>query len=465
MTIVCVVACLAAAFWVLPAGAITIQEEEDLSKEVMQAIVKTNELINDPMIVEYVNAIGQKIVSNLTDQPFNYRFYIVKADAPNAFATPAGHIFINSGLVGAMESEDELAGILSHEIAHIVCRHISSKIERSKTISMATLAGALAGAILRSGGSKDVGQAVSVTTMAAGQSAFLSYSREDERQADQLGLRYLQSAGYSAKGLITVLERIRSIQWYNSNQVPGYLLTHPGTKERMAYIDSWMEKNESNDSRRTVTPYAFQRTQARLVGVYGDENLALRKFEKAVNQNPEDPMAHYGFGLVLFRKGRLDESVGHFKKALEKRAFDPYLLNDLGRVYFQAGRYEASLASLNGTLSIKPDHSEALFLLGRIQLEQGDLTSAKNALEKVMAVNPNYPMAAYFLGEAYGKLRDLGPAHYFLGIHYKNENEPQNAVFHLKKAISLLPESKRRDKAQILLREIREKKGRGEDRS
>ncbi|MBT8356680.1 MAG: M48 family metalloprotease, partial [Deltaproteobacteria bacterium] len=211
---------------------ITAAEEEELSREFMKVIYKKLKFVEDPVIVNYVNKIGKKIVSILPPQPFNYRFYVIEEDIFNAFATPAGHIFIYSGLMAAMENEEELAGILGHEIAHVFCRHISQKIDRSKKISIATLAGIAAGIFLGAEGAGEVGSAVVVGSMAAGQSMTLAYSREDERQADQIGLNYLTKAGYTGYGLLSVFKKIRSKHWFGPEQIPTYLTTHPAPEDR-----------------------------------------------------------------------------------------------------------------------------------------------------------------------------------------------------------------------------------------
>ena len=131
---------------------ITIKEEEELSREFQKLVLEHYQLIKDPVIVNYVNKIGQKILAVMPPQPFAYHFYVVKEDVYNAFATPAGHIYINSGLFASMQSEEELAGIIAHEISHVVSRHISQKIERSKKVNIATLAGVAAGVFLGAGG-------------------------------------------------------------------------------------------------------------------------------------------------------------------------------------------------------------------------------------------------------------------------------------------------------------------------
>ena len=134
---------------------ITIQEERELSEEFMAVVEARFPLIKDPVIVEYVNKVGRRILAAVPPQPFEYQFHVLKEDTYNAFATPAGHIFFNSGLFAALESEEELAGIIGHEIAHVVCRHISDRIENQKKISMATLAGMVAGVLLGAGGAAE----------------------------------------------------------------------------------------------------------------------------------------------------------------------------------------------------------------------------------------------------------------------------------------------------------------------
>ncbi|MGD8993476.1 MAG: M48 family metallopeptidase, partial [Desulfobacterales bacterium] len=197
---------------------LTISEEEKLSRSILGYIYRQYEVIDDPVIVDYVNQVGSRIVSVLTDPVFDYKFHVINVDTYNAFAIPAGYIFINSGLIAAMDSEDELAGILAHEIAHVNARHISQKIERSKKIGWATLAGVAAGVLIGAAGGAEAGQAITQGSQAAGAAAQLSYSRDNEIQADQLGLIYLKDAGYDGAGLLKILKKMRSKQWFSTEQ-------------------------------------------------------------------------------------------------------------------------------------------------------------------------------------------------------------------------------------------------------
>jgi len=437
-----------------PCGAegITIKEEEELSREFMRVVLNQFPLIKDPIIVNYVNDIGQKIVSVLPDQPFTYHFYVIKEHSYNAFASPAGHIFINSGLIAAMESEEELAGVIAHEIAHVSCRHISQKIERSQKIGYATLAGIVAGILLGTGGAGTAANAVTVGSLAAGQSAALAYSRDDEAQADQFGLKYLNRAGYSAKGLLLVLKKMRSRQWFGPNQIPTYLQTHPASEDRMVNIDLWLAKREKVV--RNIDPYPFERTHTWLVAAYGDEKATLNRFESDVQKHPENPLAHYGYGLILARTGNRNDAVGHLKTALEKNAFDQYIIRDLGRVYFLEGRYQEALNILHSADSLAPNHPDKLFWLGRTQLKIGRLQEAKAAFDKLIAVKPDYPQAYYFLGETCNNLGRQNDAHYYLGIYYKTILNYKNAAFHLNKALETMDDPIKRDKIEEMLAEI-----------
>jgi predicted Zn-dependent protease len=443
---------------ILPNGVsgITIQEEDELSKEFMKLILSHYEIITDPLITNYINQVGQKIVSTLPPQPFSYHFYVIKEDTYNAFATPAGHIFIYSGLLEAMDDEEELACILAHEISHVMCRHISQKIERSEKVNIATLAGVVAGVLLGTSGASAAANAVTLGSMAAGQSYALAYGREDERQADQIGLHVLRKSGYNGKGLISTLKKMRSKRWFDSNQIPTYLTTHPASEERMAYIDTWLEKNKKPED--NIDDYYFKRAHTRLVAIYGDEGVALRKFESDVHNYPDDPLAYYGYGLIIERKGDHKAAEKYLKAALGKKAFDPYILKDLGRLSFLEGNYQQAFNILDGAASINPDDPDILFYMGRTQVELGRLMDAVATFEKLVSKQPNYPRAFYTLGETYWKLGNKSEAHYYLGIHYKDKRDFKNAIFHLKKALENTDEPYKKAKVEELLKEIGNKK-------
>lgn len=413
------------------AAGITVKEEEELSREFMKMVLRSSKLIISPLPVNYVNEVGKRLVSVFPPQPFPFRFYIIKEEVYNAFAAPAGHIFINSGLFEAMENEEELAGILAHEISHTVCRHISQKIERSSKISLITLAG-LAASLFMGGGA--IANALGVGSIAAGQSLSLAYSREDERQADQLGLKYLHEAGYSSAGLLTMLKKIRNKQWFGSEDIPGYLMTHPAVEERIVYIEG---DGAGGRAENRKSGFDFRRAHAYLTAVYGDEDAALKRFESDILKNPDDPVSNYGYGLILARTGNRGKAIAYLKKALGKNPFDFYILKDLGITYFSDGQYAEALKTLEGSLSLDPSDPEGLLFMGRTQLELQQFRSAESAFESLLEKHPDYRQAFYFLGEACGRQEKADLSHYWLGLYYEYRGDMRNALFHLERSLKL----------------------------
>ena len=437
---------------------ISIRKEDQLSREYMETVLSYFELIKDPLITDYVNGVGQRILSHMPPQPFTYRFYVIKEDTYNAFAGPGGVIFIHSGLFEIMETEDELAGILSHEISHVANRHISERIERSKIIGLVTLAGIAAAILAGVGGVSAAAEALTVGSVAAGQSLSLAYSREDEMEADKTGYRYLIDAGYSGGSLLTILKKMRDKQWYGPEQIPTYLMTHPALEERMTYIGTRLnEKGDNAELSEKEKSDRFQWAHTKLLAMNGEKDTMYRRFENAVKATPENALAHYGFGLILARTVHLNDSIKHLKIALAKEAFNPNILIDLGRIYYMNGQYEEAFKVLKSAMSITPENPEGCLYLGRTQIALEKYEDAVMTLASLPEKNELYSEAYYYLGEAFGKQEKMAKSHVNLGIYYKINKDLRSAAFHLNRALqsSDSPEEKR--EIQKMIEEIQQK--------
>jgi predicted Zn-dependent protease len=407
--------------------------------------------------VDYVNRVGNRILSAMPPQPYTYQFHVVREDVYNAFATPAGHIFFNSGLFAALESEAELAGIIGHEIAHVVCRHISDRIESSKKIGMATLAGMVAGVLLGAGGAAAAASAVTVGSVAAGQTAALAYSRENEMQADQLGLEYLSQAGYGGEGLLSSLKKIRSKQWYGSEQIPTYLTTHPASEARMSYIDNWLHhQNRSAMTLKHGEVGGFKLAHTRLVSLYTNEKTALNRFKSEIETSPDDPLAHYGYALALTRLDRWHEAAEHMQRAIEGDAMATHMLQDLGRIYFHDGQYEKAMQALSTSSPEK--YPEGQLYLGRTQMELGRVAEARDTFENLVRFHTDYTQAYYYLGESSGRLGDMFGAHFNLGRFYGLKGDLKNAGFHLNRALKLAVDDSQRRMVERQLKDLNPEK-------
>lgn len=439
-----------------PVPGITLAEEEELSAEILRIIFKKFDVVDDPYINAYVNRVGKRILAVLPEQPFRYRFYVINQDVYNAFATPAGHIFIYTGLLEAMDGEDELAGILGHEITHVYCRHISQKIEMSKKVTYAQLAGMAAGVLLgAAGGSAAAGTALALGSQAAGASTQLAFSRENEMQADELGLKFLTGAGYGAQGLQKVLKKIRGKTYYGKDQIPAYMLTHPAIEDRVAYVTSWIEDHPGQVHPKDKPDQTeFERMLTRVIVEYNDVTSELTRLEHTLQREPGNQLARYRYGLLLARANRTVEAVTQIKEVLARNAFNPYMLRDLGKVYFMGGQLDQALSTLDSARGMITDDPDCLFYLGRTQQELGRPQEAIALYTAVIQKTPDYREAYYFLGQNLGRQGALADAHYYLGIYHLKNRDYKTAATQFKQCLRNNPEPEKRERSERLLKQI-----------
>ncbi len=431
---------------------ITVQQEEELSREFMDYVRQQYRIVEDPYVDRYINNLGRKLLEQYPPQPFDFHFYVVEQDVYNAFAGPAGNIFVHTGLIEAMDSESELAGILCHEIAHVACRHISQNISRSGKIQLGTLAGLLAGILLGSAiGSGSAASTLAVGSVAATQSLMLAYSREDERQADEMGIKAQISAGYPVEGLVTMLKKIKAKDWYGDD-IPTYMKTHPGSNERIVYLSRFIESGVESASLRKASNDTFNQVHTRLLALYGDTKKAAIRFNAMAEKEPESFLPDYGMGLLAFRQGNLKEANAYLRKALEKNAFDSYLLADLGRNYFQEGNYQAALKILESAVSMDSQNLESRLLLGQTRMSMGDFLEAQSIFERILVDDPDYAKALKLLGEVFDKQDRPAEAFYYLGLSYLKVNDLRKAVFNLKRAQKEATEENLLDKIEEVLK-------------
>jgi len=433
---------------------ITIGEEDELSREMLRIIFKRFDVVQDPYIAGYVTRVGTRILNVMPEQPFRYHFYVIKDASYNAFATPAGHIFVHTGLLEAMTQEEELAGILAHEISHVYCRHISQKIELSKKVGWASLAGAAASVLLGMAGGAGAAGAMIMGTQAAGATAQLAFSRDNEMQADQLGLKFLVDAGYNPEGLLKILKKIRGKQAWGKEQVPVYMMTHPAIEDRIVYVQNWDEDHAAQlKNIAMASPAEFDRIQTRLIAEYETVNSELSALEAELKRDPGNVLTRYRYGLVLARANRWDDAIAQLKEALSRRAFDGYLLRDLGKVYFLSGRLPQALSTLEGARLSIPNDPDCLFFLGRTQQELGKLSEAIALYQTVIQKMPDYREAYYFLGQSLGKQGSLVDAHYNLGIYHLRGYDYKTAATQFKQALRNDPDPEKRERIERLLKQ------------
>lgn len=409
----------------------TLEDEKKLGKEFYEKLSKGRVLIRDPKIQNYVDQIGRLVLASSPKAPFEFKFSVINSSAINAFATPGGYVYVNKGLINLCENESELAGVLAHEVAHINARHIASIIEKSTKMNIAALAAILAGAFLGGGG--EAAAALTSFSMAAVSSMNLKYSRDHEEEADRLGMAYLVASGYNGKSMLDFLKIMRKYEFY-SKSIPSYFLTHPGTDERIRYLDGLLQVRYRTEGRESIVG-GLTRIQIYLAFIGRNPELKLTKFQSAVQANPVDVDALYGLALTQERLGSTEDSIKTFQEALNLSPNDEDIVRDLGIACFRAGRTRDAIYYLSRALSINPENSKTIIFLGRAYEAEGRFQEALNTLKQIENKPSIEADAHYHLATAYGGTKDQGASHYHFGMYFKKNRKKEMALYHFKAAL------------------------------
>ncbi len=203
----------------------SIEQEMAMGKQLATEVQKQSRMVDDPILSEYINRVGQNLARN-SDAKIPITFQIIDSDSVNAFTLPGGYIFVNTGLIRLAETEAELAGAMAHEIGHSAARHTTRQQTRAQIANLATipliLLGGWTGYAVRQGAGIGIPM------------AFLSFSRGFEKEADLLGLEYMYKAGYDPNASIDIFERIQSLEKTKPGAVEKIFASHPMTEDRIA---------------------------------------------------------------------------------------------------------------------------------------------------------------------------------------------------------------------------------------
>ncbi|MBI5585642.1 MAG: M48 family metalloprotease [Deltaproteobacteria bacterium] len=412
--------------------ALTLEEEQKLGEQVVREVEAKFTVIRDPLLLNYLNRLGQEILQKSGSIPYPFRFYLLKDPQLNAFSVPGGHIFVTTGIVEVMDSEGELAGLLGHEIAHVTARHIAKRMEREKKISLATMAAVLASIFA---GDPRIASAVITSSLATGISLSLKYSREDEEEADNYGFKYMTRDGYNPEEMAVLLSKLRKWGAFGSEAIPPYLLTHPGIGDRIEQIESLKKYYEKQGPWIKASSPEFRRFQVLLLAKYGNPLRARDRFRQWNSGPQAEFWIHYGQGWLNLRDNNFEGAIDEFEKALVLKPHDSFVLRDLGQAYLVKGNLDLAVKNLGQAALVNPQDPMAAFYLGRAYLEQGNNSLALENFQRAVRLGTEGDEVFQYLGTAYGNLGDLAQAHYNLGRFFQRRGDLGKAVFHYKTAL------------------------------
>jgi predicted Zn-dependent protease len=423
-----------------------IQEDEEvrISREFRREAKKHLKLVNNLEVERYVSRVGQRLLSVMGPQPFEYRFFVVEDSQLNAFAVPGGSIYLFTGLIGRVKSTAELSGVMAHEIIHVKDRHMA-RLSGPDPLSLV----ALLGMVLGRGGAG--AQAAGALSQALAATRQFSYNRQLEMEADTLGVRYMAEAGYDPKGALSFLKILDQERVLNPVDLPPYLMTHPLTQERVANAELVI-RNLKRDKAATGGDDQIKRIQTilRLEGHEADTVIAEQK--KLLNQPQAGSEAMHLLGITYSYKGMWSEAREQLERAKALNSKNPAIERDLGRLYTRIGELRLAQQAFERALGAEPEEPLNYLFLGELMEQESNFPEAVSAYLRAYNLSPLWPETSRRLGMVYGKMNRLGDAYYYLGRSDLLQDEDGRAVANFQRALKVFgPASPR---GQIIKQEI-----------
>jgi predicted Zn-dependent protease len=399
-----------------PADAILSKSDEaQIGRAIMHSIRASGQLVEDPQITEYVNEIGHRVAAYANDGEHKFTFFVVNDPTINAFALPGGFIGVHTGLLEATRSEDELAGVLAHEIAHVTQRHIARAVhanQRQSLLSTAIMLGAIVAGAAGAGG--DVMQGAIAVAQGSQAQAQINFTRSNENEADRIGIAALAEAGFDPQGMASFFEVISRTSGSGEFKVPEFLLTHPVSSDRIAesrgrarqYPPVRTTDSKNYGIARARLLVAKQATAAEAVAYFernnydfmtdaqryglavaytrnGEHAKANRIFEELLSREPEVIAYHIGLAQSQLALEQIDEAQQTFEKARELFPRNTPLIVSYAEALLQLGKAKYAHEILLDLLNNTPPTPDQVRLIARAADEAGESAEA------------NYYMAEY----------------------------------------------------------------------
>jgi predicted Zn-dependent protease len=356
----------------------TPEEEIALGAEAYgPAVQQQGGFYRDGGLEAYVQGVGMRLARVSHRPNLNYRYRVLNSSVPNAFALPGGFIVINRGLLVGLKSEAEMAAVLGHETGHVTAKHSLAGYQR-----------ALATNVLLAGISVGLGSRAGVMELSGITASLVNngFSREQEREADWLGIDYMVKAGYNPEGAVRLQEYFFSELEGGRNPMflEGILRTHPVSKERLANARAYIAKRYPNTVKNPN--FTFNET------IFLQKTTRLRKVQKAYDLADE--------GDKLLKEKRYSEALAKYRAAAAREPEQAPFPSSIGRVHLIGKEYAAAESSLRRASRLDDEFFEPHLLLGAMHYQKKEYRSAIPELSRSMDLLPT-KQAATMLSKSY----------------------------------------------------------------
>ena len=329
-------------------------EERVLGEAFMREVRSRLNLVDDPLVEQYVQSLGYRLVASSDRRDLGFTFFVVEDDSLNAFAAPGGFIGINSGMILATRSESEFASVLAHEIAHVTQRHIVRAIEHSNRSNLPVMAGILA-AIIIGGQDMEAGQATAAAVIGSTAQRQINFTRQNEMEADRVGIRILANAGFDPREMAGIFEKLQNAARY-SQRPPEFLSTHPVTTNRIAEARDRAERLPYKQHENSES-YYLVRVKLRAQSAGDPQRVLDQLVEEVATGHAQHAAANaYGQALAMTRLGREGGAREILERLMEAHPDNLTFLAELAGISLRTGNLPRALELYSEGLDLYPDN-------------------------------------------------------------------------------------------------------------
>jgi len=435
---------------------ISPEQEHQLGRAWLSVLRGQVRQLEDPLLKDYVETSVYRLTESSQLNDRRLEFIILASPELNAFAAPGGIIGVNGGLLMHAQTEAEYASVMAHELAHLSQRHFARGLEAQKRMQVPFMAAMLAGVIAAAAGGGDIGMAAILSTQAAAIQEQRRFSRQNEQEADRIGLLNLHKAGFEPRAMPSLFERLMR-QYRFDSMPPEFLLTHPVSESRIA--DTRNRAEQYSDGQGTVDSLYYQLIRARLQLTFeGTSGLALKRFRNQLNEDPSLDSARYGLVLALIRSNQLAEAQTHLDQLLEK--VPNSIIYNLAAVDLEISRsqFKQANARVDKLLQRHPTNFPLLSAKYEVQLKQKDIAGAEKTINQLLKQRPNDPDIWFEVAEIRGLANDIIGLHEARAEFYARVGDYTQAIEQLdyarRRASNNFPRAARIDaRQQVLINE------------
>ena len=409
------------------------QLERKVGETIMRDIRADRDYLDDPEIVDYLNGLGYRLAAASPNDRQDFEFFVVRDDTLNAFALPGGYIGVHTGLILATQNESELAGVLAHEIGHVVQHHIARMVVQQSHNNLLSIA-ALALAILASRSNTQVAGAATVMAQAGAIQNTLDFTRQNEREADRVGLQIMSKAGFDPRGMASFFERLAQSNRLYDNNAPVYLRTHPLTSERIADIQN---RVANMPYRQVPDSLDFQLVRAKLRAEAGRAEDAVVWFDTGLKQQKfnNEVAQRYGLAAALLRAKqfpRAERELAQLKKIAPPHPMIEVLAATLKRAQ---GQDADALAIYRAGLKLFPFQRALIYGYADTLLALHQYADAVKFVTEQFKVHANDDRLYEYQARAYAGLKKNFLSHRTLAEAYARRGNLTAAIEQLQIAL------------------------------